>query len=406
MSNLPLENECCGCGACVDACRHNAIELIESSNNFFIPFINQNKCINCGLCEKKCNILNPPIKNKGKETKAFAAWTTDNELIKKCASGGAFGEIAKHYLTKSKNFVVIGASLLRDSSVKHIEITNIKELPKLLNSKYQQSNATGIYKTVRNRLNEGKYVIFSGTPCQIAALYAFLGKQAKDINNLLTIEVICHGVPSNYLHRLSLKINNAKQIISYRTKSHGWLDANRVTYLDKENSEREIKYRTSDFLFRAYLNLNSLRERCYSCPYATINRVADITLGDFWGFNRHKINNFMGISLVLANTQKGKNVISEQNGLHLQSTDWDEFLQYNQNLFMPTNKQLYSISNNIYRIKKLPIFIQKIIFQQGFSNKFMDYLYRKGLNIIFSHKRKNIYNEIQLQYKKALKDCK
>lgn len=406
MPNLPLENECCGCGACVDACRHNAIDLIESDNYFYIPSINQSKCIDCGLCEKKCNILNPPIKNKGKETKSYAAWTTDKELIRKCASGGVFGEIAKYYLNKNNNIVVFGASLLQNSSVKHIEISDIKDLPKILNSKYQQSNVTGIYKTVKNRLSEGKKVIFSGTPCQIAALYVFLGKESKYLDNLITFDVICHGVPSNYLHRLSLNINNAKQIISYRTKSNGWLDGNRVTYLDKENSVKEIKHRTSDFLFRSYLTLNSLRNKCYSCPYASTNRVADITLGDYWGFNKDIINNFMGISLVLANTPKGESVISEQNGLYLQPTDWSEFLQYNQNLFMPTNKQLYTISNKIKNIKKLPIFIQKILFQQGFTNRYIDYLYKKGLNILFRHKRNIINNEIKKQYNKALKDCK
>ena len=403
MPNLPNFKECCGCGACVDACPKKAIELVEDKRCFYNIKIDKSACVECKLCEQRCHILHPEllIKSDPTHTQPIAAWSTTEELIKYSATGAIFAQIASNMLKEHGNTYVYGAALQNDNSVRHIEISNLEEIRKLQNSKYQQSYCVGIYSQVKKRLKEGSRVLFSGVPCQIAALYSFLRYNAQLIENLYTIEVLCHGVPCNDIHRVALKSHKAAHIYAYRNKDgRGWCgnkgNNNRLSYI-RHNGERFIisSYQ-KDIMYRSYLSFNYSRPSCYSCRYANIHRVADLTIGDFWGWERtpnpEKYKNYWGTSVVLPNTDKGINMM-KGNNLHCVETTWREFLPINQNLYMPTNIYDYKGYRYMSFVKYLPTQIKKIIYQSGFSNRRLNRLYEKFLSLVYRRKRRTAIAE-------------
>lgn len=385
MPNLPDRTMCCGCAACVDICRHNALSLLEDEDGYYNIKIDTAKCIDCRLCEKRCHILQQDrIKRYNpREATTLAGWSTDNKLIRKSASGGVFAQIASTML-KEGNTAVYGAALMNDSSVMHIRITDFSDLYKLQNSKYQQSFTVGIYRNVHKDLREGRRVLFSGVPCQVAALYAYLNYKDDLLNNLYTIEVLCHGVPTNTIHRLAIQKNRALGIKAYRNKEEGkgWIYGrnNKLSYFLPDGTEKLMQNRREDFLFRSYLTFCFTRSNCYKCPYSNIHRVSDLTLGDFWHFqdssNKEKYKNLMGCSIILANSSRGKDMVTSCKDLHTVSVTWKEFLPYNQNLFMPTNRYLYKGAEYVHLIRKFPKAVQSVIYQNGFSNVFLDRLYQ------------------------------
>lgn len=395
MPNLPTIEHCFGCSACVDACAKKAIQLVEDANGFYVPHVQKDLCVECGSCEKKCPSLqqNDVPRNSLDEQQLYAAWSTDEDIIQHSASGGVFAQVATEFLDGKPERIVYGATLLDDSTVKHIAVENSKDIYLLQNAKYQQSNATGIYQHVKKSLQAGKEVLFSGTPCQIAALYTFLG-QKRD-NNLYTMEVICHGVPTNYLAQVALQLNHAQKIVAYRTKSQGWAKGNRTKYMGTNGEIVEMPRYRLDFHFRAYLSFHWLRTSCSTCPFAQIERVADITMGDFWGGNKRKYHNFMGLSVITINNEKGRKLIEQTKRLQLKRTTYLEALGHNQNLYMPTT-QASKGANMIAAIKQMSLPCQKIILQQGFSNK---WLFGMGQVI------ETIYNKVaQRSLRKTMKN--
>ena len=384
MPNLPAERDCCGCAACVDACPKKAISLRENVNGYFYPIVDKTLCINCKLCEKKCHVLNQDVlrRNDLASEVPYAAWSLDDELIKHSASGGVFAQIAKDFLQDGG--FVYGASLQEDSSVKHIEISSIEELYKLQNSKYQQSDASGIYAQVKKRLAEGRKVLFSGVPCQAGALYVYLHYEESLMQNLFVTEIVCHGVPTNHLGRLALKFAGAKRILKYRTKTEGWLKGNRITYEMPDGTIMECANRREDFLFRSYLTMSSIRENCYSCKYARIDRVSDLTLCDFWELDKEKYNHYDGVSLVLVNSAKGRSLLLDNLNIYKDKVTWEESIPQNQNLYMPTNRQLFKGCHKISNIMKLPDCLCKAIFQNGFKNKYANKMFMMLQSLLVS----------------------
>lgn len=402
IPKLPSINDCCGCAACVDSCKHDALSLREDKNGYYNIVINKDLCVGCGLCMTNCHILHQDklIRSDPTSIRPLAGWSLDESLIRLSASGGVFAQLAFNMLKEGNTFVY-GASLHEDSSVHHIEINNVNELNKLQNSKYQQSYSVGIYQQVKARLKAGNRVLFSGTPCQISALYVYLGCNEHLKRNLYTIEVICHGVPSNVIHRIGLKVNKAKRILAYRNKEEGkgWLFGrnNRLSYIMPDNSVRVMTTRRQDFIFRTYLSFSFSRKSCYSCKYAKMERVSDLTLGDFWGFQnssrRKGYENLMGTSIILPNTDRGKMMIEKCKNLHVVDVYWKDFLPYNQNLYMPTNKFIFIGSDYIHWISKLPFPFQVILMQKGFSHKLFDKICTKFLSVLtrkVAQKKQNI----------------
>lgn len=185
MPNLPNNTLCCGCAACVDTCKHDALRLSEDKDGYYNVVVDADKCVNCKLCEKKCHILQQSSlrRNDPKEAQTFAGWSLDEKIIRKSATGGIFAQIA-YTMLHDGNTAVYGAALMDDSSVKHIRISCIDEIYKLQNSKYQQSYTVGVYRKVFSDLKSGVRVLFSGVPCQIAALYSFLNYRRLDPESL------------------------------------------------------------------------------------------------------------------------------------------------------------------------------------------------------------------------------
>ena len=306
-------NECTGCFGCQNSCPKDAIKLLLNEEGFYFPKIDKKKCDNCGLCIRKCPLLNNynDRDNKYSNPLVFAARTNDSRLLLKSSSGGIFGEIAREVLLQ--NGMVFGAAWDYNLKLQHVGISDEKEMEKLLGSKYIQSNINFTYRKVAKEAVKRK-VLFCGTPCQIRALNLFLKDTAEEAkNNILTCDLICHGVPSIkvfeiYLDFLEKKYKSKISEIYFRNKSKGWNDyCIEVVF---KNGERYKKSHRLDPFLQYFLSDIFLRESCYSCKFSKIPRTGDLTLGDLWGALK-KYYNPKGVSVVLINTLKGKEMIEK-----------------------------------------------------------------------------------------------
>jgi len=303
LENMDL---CYGCGACENACPKGAISMSAASDGFLYPIVDEDKCVNCNLCKKVCPQLNASYENKGKP-RVYAVMASD-EIRGKSASGGMFSLLAEYAF--SQNGVVCGAAF-EDGfrSVKQIMIDNASDLDKLRRSKYMQSKNGDIYTQVKQKLEEGTFVLFTGTPCQCAGLKTFLG---KSYDNLLVVDLICHGSPSSYVWGKFLdEIGKGKEVkdVNFRYKGViGWSATTHVEFTD--GSAYTELFKKDPYEQAASKNLAS-RKACGTCQFARVPRQGDITIGDFWGINKHKkeLDDRKGTSAILINTKKGEQVL-------------------------------------------------------------------------------------------------
>lgn len=316
------KNTCCGCGACSNICPKKAITMQEDEKGFIYPKIDESKCIKCGLCLKTCAYKNRETKTK--VINAYAAVCTDNDMLLKSASGGVFATIALNIIRQGG--VVFGCSMEKDLEGRlepqHIKITKIEELVKLQGSKYVQSNTKNIYLQVKEELQNNKKVLFSGTPCQVAALKSFIGN--NKIDNLYTIDIICHGIPSSRMFKDYVKYVEDKKHIkitnfTFREKSKGKGYFSKIEYIKKGKNKSIIRPAINVSYFQMFLKSINIRENCYACPYANSSRVGDITLGDYWGIDKehpddlkkNDIKSSKGVSCIMVNNEKGQNLIND-----------------------------------------------------------------------------------------------
>lgn len=307
------KDECCGCSACYNACPVNAINMQPDGEGFLYPVIDNEKCIKCGKCKKTCPSLNVEYKNNN-NPECYAMMAED-EVRKVSASGGMFTVLAEAVFKKGG--VVCGAAYNEEFKVEHIMIESPEEMYRLRSSKYVQSDCNDIYKKVSDRLKKKQAVLFSGCPCQIAALYSYLG---KDDENLLTVDLICHGVPSPKVFKKYLKemyLDKGKEIekIDFRDKDvFTWSTEMNIYFKD---GSRHVERCGRDPYYRAFLPCLSMRPACPECKYTTLPRQADISIGDFWGIGKYnpELNDKKGTSLVLVNSKKGQQIFKEQKGI-------------------------------------------------------------------------------------------
>ena len=311
------KSHCFGCEACVQVCGKAAITMEEDHDGFRYPLIDAAKCVDCGMCRKVCPYDNMPQRH-GEEKYVFGGYSLDKDIRFKSTSGGAFSEIVNAYC--DENYVIFGAEA-DGLEVFHGYIIDKRNLGRFRKSKYSQSKIGTANKDAKRFLKEGKKVLFSGTPCQIAGLKAYLGN--IDQENLLTIEVVCEGVPSPlYVRKLDKYIENKYgsriKALDYRYTSKSCVAKGRWDFEQMNICTKEGKILRKDRWFNPFWSiwLKHLMSRpsCYECPFANHVRVADITLGDLWGVHIYcpeLYGNNGGASLVIGNTEKGKSVIAE-----------------------------------------------------------------------------------------------
>jgi len=333
--NTINKDECFGCEACFNVCPTKAITMKEDSEGFRYPEVNKKLCINCGLCHKSCPYENDSLTNNLPKY-VWGGYSTDNQIRFESTSGGAFSSIVNTFC--DNNYVVFGATA-NGICVEHVYIVDINELGKLRKSKYLQSSIGNSYLQARNFLLEGKKVIFSGTPCQIAGLKSFLGN--KEYDNLLTIEVVCEGVPSplyikKYVDYISKKYKKDVLTIDYRYKGKTIFNNGKWDFEIMKttlNGNKELfKDRWFNPFWSIWLQHLMSRPSCYKCPFAKKERNADLTLGDLWGVHKYCPDLYGkngGASLVLCNTEKGtRALINSMNNLYGHELDFNDAIKF------------------------------------------------------------------------------
>ena len=293
---------CTGCAACFNSCPTGAISMEEDSEGFLYPHVDGDRCTDCRLCERVCPVLNFQKKPKGNP--GFYAVAASDEIRRTSSSGGVFPVLALSVLRQ--NGGVVGARFRSDGSVCHVLIDDVAELPKLLGSKYLQSDVSNVYKPVEEFLKSGRKLLFSGTPCQIAGIRSFLG---KDDPNLCLVDLVCHGVPSPKVFKKYLRENFPGQDFvstNFRDKKPGGWSPNLQVATTTTASVVTRSAKEDDFM-RAFLQNLCLRGSCGACPFNSLPRQGDLTIGDFWGIDsiNAKLNDELGLSEVLVNTEKG-----------------------------------------------------------------------------------------------------
>ncbi|MEG1946360.1 MAG: polysaccharide pyruvyl transferase family protein [Lachnospiraceae bacterium] len=317
---LKDEKECCGCGNCAIVCPQNAIKMIYASKGFTVPEIDREKCINCGKCEQMCNqVVNRDI---CQEKKAYIAYNKNKIERKESASGGVFSALASQ--TLNRGGVVFGAALDlkgKDAKVRHCMVETQEELHKILKSKYVQSDCYDSFEQVNENLQKEKTVLFGGTSCQINALYQFLGKRKTD--NLYTVDFVCHGVPGGKLFADYIKYLeniNGKKIIDFDFRKKMDYGIEYILVASFEDGEKkEIEWKDSSY-YKMFLRGESYRDVCYECKFASIQKSADITIGDYFEakqdypemFDKNGLLDCInGISCIIVQNDKGHMFIQE-----------------------------------------------------------------------------------------------
>ena len=316
--------DCNGCEACANICPKNAIKMIRDAEGFAYPNINHELCIKCGRCSEVCPALNFAATDIYAFPPTFAAIYPNEKILRQSSAGGVFTALSE-FILKNGGFV-FGAGFDKNWRVRHAAVRAVDKLKNLRGMKYVQSKIGDIYGQVKNALAKS-LVLFSGTPCQCAGLKHFLG---GDFDNLLTVEIICRGMPSpalweSYIDRLGYAHDITS--VNFRSKRNGWGQRIDINFADQEHRASSIANNIYGRLFRRNL---SLRPSCSACKFKFPNGQADLTLGDAWGIKDFapEFYDERGVSLVFVHTQKGANVL-EQANLKLQAVSFPDALKEN-----------------------------------------------------------------------------
>lgn len=302
MKRICLKNECIGCLNCYNLCKSSAIKLEKDELGFVYAQIDEGRCIGCNICKDKCPILLEQSQDI-LINECYACKNIDEEIRMKSSSGGVFYLLAKYII--SKNGIVYGAAFDREFNVIHKKIDKIENIVELMGSKYVQSNLGNIYYEIKLELENKVMVLFTGTPCQVAALKSYLG---KEYTNLYVQDFACHGVGSKKVldkHISELELSNKLENITrinFRDKISGWKNFSLSILADKGSYIKDL---SKDNFMKAFLKNLCLRQSCYNCKYKGDNRMSDITLADFWGID-NDFDDDKGVSAVIINTTKGK----------------------------------------------------------------------------------------------------
>lgn len=365
MIDIKDKTECCGCHACTMVCVRHCITMQADQEGFLYPVVDKDICTNCGLCEKVCPIINQ--NEQRKPLNVYAARNINEDIRYQSSSGGIFTILAEEVIKKGG--VVFGARFNEHWNVVHDWTETIEGIADFRGSKYVQSTIGNTYREAKEFLQQDRYVLFSGTPCQIAGLKNFLRKK---YDKLLTIDIVCHGVPSPlvwniYLDEIRdhLAISRLTMIkdISFRNKRNGWKNYGfHLRYTSSEahensestaKEEKELLQSSKQNVFmQGFLADLYLRPSCYACAVRSGKSHSDITIGDFWGIQKYypEFDDDKGIGLILINSEKGKFAYDISGIHHIETT-------YEQGLFGNPCLEHSSVQPNDRKIfwQKFPI---------------------------------------------------
>ena len=326
MIHIADKHECCGCAACAQVCPAGCISMKPDGEGFWYPVVEESSCIGCDACDRVCPVLN--ASERGETVlRSVAAYVKDSELREQSSSGGLFSLLADTVL--DANGVVYGAAFEDDFSVAHRRVESAEDLAALRGSKYLQSRTETTFRDVQEDLKQGRPVLFSGTACQVSALQRFLG---EDCDRLVTVDVLCHGVPSPgvwqaYLREAEKMAACPVKKVSFRSKTTGWKQfALRLEFEDGTVSETPFP---QDPFMQLFLRNAILRPSCHACPFKALERDSDLTLGDAWGVDQvfSDMDDDRGTSIALVHTEKGMELLeSVASGMVWKAGDPDVLL--------------------------------------------------------------------------------
>ena len=308
MIKITDKRDCCGCGACVQSCPKNCISMKTDEEGFVYPAVDESVCIGCGLCEKVCPILNEitDLSTKG----AYAACSNEDSRLTS-SSGGLFTLFAEKIIEEGG--VVCGAAFDDDFLVHHVIVESVADLELLRGSKYVQSSTGDVFIRIKDYLKTDRKVLFTGTACQVAGLKRFLG---RDYDNLYTIDILCHGVPSpavwrKYLDYLKEKEHSNIKNVNFRDKVVGWHDFSLT--VNFENGHAVSETFLKDKYMKMFLGNYILRPSCYKCRFKDISRASDLSIGDAWGVENifPELDDNKGTSVAIVHTDKGISLMEE-----------------------------------------------------------------------------------------------
>lgn len=321
--------KCTGCLACIDVCRQDALKKAINEEGHYTYKLDASKCVGCLQCEHVCPALDDKCYGDNSlNNTVYAAWSTNDLIRNNSSSGGVATEISKYILT---NGGIIYGATMDGINCLHIEVSDINDLYKLQGSKYIQSDTTGIYRLMLKSLKEGKTVLFTGTPCQVAAAINYV-KDDSLRNSLYTLDFACGGVPSLYLRDRFIKEYEDEiiEIHSFRNKDKGWKAHGYKYELKALSKQHSLKsYGLHNLLLGGFGMGLTYRHSCYNCKFALVNRKSDFTVADFWGDTDYKDQHYKGLSSLSAHTAKGKRLLNEIWTLKREPTTWDKVLPGN-----------------------------------------------------------------------------
>ena len=392
MIQIKNKKDCCGCHACSNACPKQCITMQADNEGFLYPVVDKETCIDCGLCEKVCPVINQNVPHK--PLHVYAAYNKDEEIRMQSSSGGIFTLLAE--ATINEGGVVFGAKFDKDWNVVHDYTETIDGIADFRGSKYVQSTIGSTYSLAKKFLQAGRKVLFSGTPCQIAGLKKYL---RKEYDNLLAVDIICHGVPSpkvwsmylneTYSKLLAIRTDGKNSVcsakggtdkpcieaISFRSKVTGWKKFSFMLKLyfptyDGKNTGVFVETLDKNAFMRAFLSDTILRPSCYNCPTKQGKAHSDITIADFWGINHidPSFDDDKGCGAIFLNTEKGANAYPLELTEYKEKT-FDEVITYNSAYYKsskphPKRSKFFKNLNRYGVIRSVDTYTRKSFFEK------------------------------------------
>ncbi len=349
MIEIIDKGKCCGCHGCTNICPKSCISMEVDSEGFWYPKVDKNLCIDCHLCEKVCPILEVPQKKEVFTTLTYACKNKNDEVRVESSSGGVFSLLCKYVINREG--VVFGASYDEYFNVRHTYVETLEECAQFRSSKYVQSKIGDTYKKVRTFLNQGRVVLFSGTPCQIEGLSGYL---RKEYPNLIKVDIACHGVPSpkvyrEYVTNLEREYHSKLTSLSFRNKDTGWNTYSFKAEFENGKVHQEIGY--DNIYMKGFLSDIYLRPSCFECEFKKPRTTADITLGDYWGVKdiHPEFSDEKGVSLIFVHSQKGKDIFDQVSvNLEVVESDFDYATKCNPSIikhapYQPKRQQFFEL---------------------------------------------------------------